>query len=164
MSNAFAPLGLRPVKSEPGETRENYYKVSSASAQIYEGDVLEVNSSGLVQKSTGTTAITALGVAGRASGVLTGQIARFPVYDDPGTIFVAMAQASNATANIGTRVALNQGTATNQNGVSVETVDVASTSTSYPLLVLGFSSEVGNDTASNNAMLLVKIASHLMNA
>src|SRR4051812_3743952 len=107
MSNSFAPFGLRPVSSQSGETRVNMYTLSSASTQVYEGDVVEL-SSGLVIKSTGTTAITALGVAARASGAITGQLS-LAVYDDPGTAFEIMANASAAVLNIGTRLPLVQG-------------------------------------------------------
>lgn len=163
MANALAPFGLKPVRSASGETRVNTYTVSSASARIYEGDLVEF-SSGLVIKSTGTTAVTALGVAARGSGAITGQITGFPVYDDPSTEFHAQANASAGVTTIGTRVALNQGTATVYNDISVQTVDALVTSTSYPLLILGYSQEVGNDTGGPNQILRVKIASHLMNA
>lgn len=162
MSNAFAPFGLRPLSSESGETRVNYYDVSSASTQIYEGDIVEL-SSGLVIKSTGTLAVTGLGVAARQSGTITASF-KLPVYDDPGAIFAVMANASAAIANIGTRVPLVQGTATNYNGVSVETMSVVATSTSYPLLVVGFDTTPGNDTSSSYMVCLVKIASHVYGA
>lgn len=162
MTNAFAPFGLRPVKSEVTETRVNYYGVSSASTQIYEGDVVEL-SSGLVIKSTGTVAITPLGVAARGSGTITGTF-NLAVYDDPGTIFEIMANASAAVLNIGTRLPLVQGTATNYNNVSVETLSVASTSTSWPLLLTGFSTQPGNDLTSSYMVCTVKIASHLYGA
>lgn len=162
MSNAFAPFGLRPVSSESGETRVNYYTVSSASTQIYEGDVIEL-SSGLARKATGTIAITALGVAAKASGTITATFS-LPVYDDPGAEFEIMSNASAATSNIGSRFALAQGTATNYNGVSVETFDVTLSSTSYPLILMGFATNPGNDTASSYMTCRVKLASHVYGA
>jgi hypothetical protein len=162
MANNFAPFGLRPLSSESGETRVNYYTVSSASTQIYEGDVVEL-SSGLVIKSTGTLAVTALGVAAKQSGTITGTFS-LPVYDDPGTIFAIMANASAAVANIGTKLPLVQGTATNYNGVSVETLSVVANSSSYPLQLVGFDTTPGNDTSSSNMVCLVKINTHVYGA
>lgn len=164
MSNPQAPFGLRPIKAEGFATRVNYYTLSSASAAIYEGDVCEL-SSGVVIKSTGTTAITALGVAAKSLSTVV-SVTRFPVYDDPGTIFEGRAQASCAQLNVGTRVALNQGTATNYNGQSVETIEASSTSTSYPLIVVGLIDAVDNDLTApaSYARLAVKLQSHIYNA
>lgn len=166
MANSTAAYGFKPSKSESGESRVNYYTVSSASARIYEGDMVEL-SSGLVIKSTGTIAVTSLGVAARDTGVIvTGGVTGFPVYDDPGSLFQVKAQASAANANIGTRIALNQGTQTNVNGLSVQTVDCSTTSTSYPLVVCGIVRRVDNDTTApgTNLDLLVRIASHVYGA
>lgn len=166
MSNPQAHQGFIASKSESGDVRVNYYTVSSASAQIYQGDIVEL-SSGLVIKSTGTTAVTALGVAARESGAMVaGGITRFPVYDDPGQIFETRAAASAANANIGTRVALNQGTLTNYNGQSVQCVDASTTSTTYPLIVIRLVDAPDNDTTApaTYAKLEVKIASHVYGA
>jgi hypothetical protein len=139
-NNANAPYGLRPSKSNgAGETRVNYYSVSSASARIYEGDIVEL-SSGLVIKTTATVPTSLLlGVAARGTGAISAQIDNFPVYDDPGTRFLA--QVNNGTSavaasNFGTRCGLVQGTGDSTSNLSAVAVDAATTSTSYPVLVL----------------------------
>lgn len=155
MANSQAPFGFRPIKSPGGETRVGYYVLSSSSARVYEGDMVEF-SSGKVVKSTGTTAITALGVAARPSGAITAEISRFPVYDDPQQLYACQATSGAAQSQMGIRVALTQGTISNYEGFSVQSVDVSSTSTSWPVLALGLVSRPDNESG-NYAELIVQL-------
>lgn len=163
-NNANAPFGLRPVKGISGETRVNYYTVSSASARIYEGDLVEL-SSGLVIKTTATVPTSLLlGVAAAGTGAISGAVSNFPVYDDPQQRFLA--QVNNGTSavaasNFGTRCGLVQGSGNNDSNLSGVAVDAATTSASYPVLV------IRRDLREDNALgayteCEVKIMNHIM--
>lgn len=155
MANTQAPFGFRPIQSNSGETRVGYYVLSSASARVYEGDVVEL-SSGKVIKSTGTTAITALGVAARPSGEITAEISKFPVYDDPQQLYACQATSGAAQSQMGARIAITQSTSSNYEGFSNQSVDAASTSTSWPVLALRLVSRPDNESG-NYCELIVQL-------
>lgn len=138
-NNANAPFGLRPVKSGSGPDRINYYVVYSASAQIFEGDLVEL-SSGLVIKTTATVPTSLLlGVAAHGANATATSGATLGVYDDPQTKFLAQVNNSAsavATSSFGSRCGLVQGTGDSKSGLSGVAVDAATTSTSYPILVI----------------------------
>lgn len=99
MSLSNAPYGFKPIRTlNGGDIRIGHYKLSSASARVFKGDVVDLlNSSGLVTRHIASSVERVLGVAARDSGVpATGGISDFPVYDDPSTVFEA--QCNNATA------------------------------------------------------------------
>lgn len=158
MANSTALFGFRAVKSEGGPSRVNYYTLSSASAQVYEGDIVEI-SGGLVIKSTAATP-TPLGVAAQASGTITAQNTRFAVYDDPDCIYMAKAATAVTITSVGLRCAIANFSATGLSGVSVESVDVGTQSTSYPVLILGLVDRPDN-ASGNNADIFVKLKSTL---
>lgn len=155
MANTQAPFGFRPIQSDSGESRIGYYVLASTSARVYEGDVVEL-SGGKVIKSTGTTAVVALGVAARASGALTGEISRFPVYNDPKQLYACQAKSAATQTQVGIRAALVQSTSSNYEGFSNQSVDAASTSTSWPVLILGLVSRPNNESG-NYTELIVQL-------
>jgi len=163
-NNANAPFGLRPVKSSSGEARVNPYTVSSASARIYEGDLVEL-SSGLVVKTTATVPTSLiLGVAAAGANAVATAGAQLSVYDDPNQRFLAVvANGTSAVAvsSFGTRCGLVQGSGDSNSDLSGVSVDAATTSTSYPVLV------IRRDARPDNALgayteCEVKIMNHIM--
>ena len=164
MANVNAPYGLRPVKSSSGEDRVNYYPLSSASARVYEGDLLTL-SSGSVIKATTVSSVTLLGVAAANSGaIVTGGISSFAVYDDPSQIFSIQAASAVAQSQVGVCYAFATASATaGTNLISIEALDIATQTAACPLLLLGLVNAPDNATG-NFARCLVKINTHLLDA
>jgi len=106
MANPNAPFGFRPIKALSGSTIQvNYYKVASSAARIGRGDLVELNSSGYIVRSTSATSVGPwAGVSLADTGTISAEIAKHPVCDDPSVIFEVQ---SNSTAAIAT-TSLNQ--------------------------------------------------------
>lgn len=98
MSLSNAPYGFAPIRTQTGgDIRIGRYTLASTSARVFKGDVVDfVNSTGLCVLHGASSTERVLGVAAQDSGVLSGQVSNFGVYDDPATIFEA--QCNNATA------------------------------------------------------------------
>jgi hypothetical protein len=128
MANPSTPFGFRPIKALSGSTLQvNYYKVSSSASRIGKGDLVELNSSGFVQRSTSATSVGPwIGVAAIDGGVpAAGGITKFPVFDDPSVIYEAMSASSIAitTTSLNQIYKVNCGTAPNSStGLSQDQV------------------------------------------
>lgn len=137
-NNVNAAYGFRPVKGVSGDSRVDYYTVSSLSARIFEGDPVEISASGLVIKSTSTLPTAILGVAAKGSGVIGAAQTGFPVYPARGNTFIIQVNGTSAVAATvqGTRCGLVQGSGSTTSNLSAVAVDSTLTSTSYPVLIL----------------------------
>lgn len=155
MANTQAPFGFRPIQSDSGESRVGYYVLGTASARVYEGDVM-ILSGGKAIKATGTTAVAPLGVAARPSGAISAEISRFAIYNDPGQLYACQATSAATQTAVGNRCALNQSTASNYEGFSNQSVDVSSQSTSWPVLLLGLVARPNNESG-NYAEIIVQL-------
>ncbi len=164
MANVNAPYGLRPQKSASGETRINNYPLSSASARVYEGDLLTL-SSGLVIKATTTSGVSLIGVAAANSGaIVAGGVAAFGVYYDPSTIFSVQAASAVAQSQVGVNYAFVSASATaGTNLLSIEALDISVQTAACPLFLLGLVNAPDNATG-NFSRCLVKIATHYLDA
>lgn len=164
MANVVAPYGLRPVKSESGEDRLNYYNLGSASARVYEGDAL-ILSGGYAIKATTNSASTLIGVAAINSGaIVAGGITRFPVYDDPGQVFSIQANSNATQTSVGLAYSLISSSATaGTNLLSIEALDTSVTTTSSPLFMLALE-DAPDNASGNQARCLVKINTHALNS
>jgi hypothetical protein len=135
MSLASAPFGFKPVRTlNGGDIRIGRYTVASTSARIFRGDVVRLNTLGLITRMVASTAANVIGVAAQDTGTIAGQITGYPVYDDPSTIFqvqgnnsAAITQAKFGVSNKFRIVATTGDTAT---GRSKEAVDIKTASAS----------------------------------
>ncbi len=164
MANVNAPYGLRPVKSSAGTDRINYYPLASASARVYEGDLLTL-SSGSVIKATTTSGVTLIGVAAANSGaIVAGGVSSFAIYDDPQQIFSMQAASAVAQSQVGVNYAFVSASATaGTNLLSIEALDIATQTAACPLFLLGLVNAPDN-VSGNFARVHVKIATHYLDA
>lgn len=160
MANLDAAFGFVAVKSPAGNVFANEYQVLG-SARIFEGDLVTLNSSGYCVIATSTTG-DYLGVAAADSraAVGTSTAATILVYDDPDQIFLAQYAGSSSVTQtlVGERHAAVLNTGNTTFGTSQQEV-ATTTSSSYPLLIVGFDSQVDNEIGAF-AKVLVKIANH----
>lgn len=158
MANVNAPYGFKAVKS-PGRNQEANYYDASNSAEIFEGDLLILDSSsGYVKKATAATA-DFIGVAANASGAAidSSTVSSIAVLDDPDQIFSVQGDTSAITQAVVGNL-YNPTIAAPSNGLplSASILDLSATSSSYACRVLGFDPSVGNEVGPS-AKLLVKI-------
>lgn len=163
MSTTAAPYGLIPVKKVGGQpyvNASNTYKIASGYAtSIFNGDVVKLASpGGTVQKDTGTTTATPIGVFvgcsytdpvygltfrnyWPASTVAADAVAY--VVDDPDVIFKIQGDGLGTIygqESIGTNAALVQtagSTVTGKSAVALDSSTVATTA-ALPLKIVGF--------------------------
>ena len=159
MANLNAPYGFQPLKSPAGNISANPY---SATGTIFEGDLVTMNSDGLVIKLTSTTAVYACGAAASYIAVGT-SVATLLVYDDPNQVFTAqslLTSTSNQTI-IGDLYDLYVGTGSTSSRLSGAGVGTTESNTSSgPLLISGFDSSVDNDDAAAYPRVQVKLKNH----
>lgn len=164
MATTASPYGLRLVK-RLGETNQrhgfNQYPIVSAyNTDLKVGDVVKLATTGKLQKDTGTTTATpigvfigcaytdaALGFVNRAqwtAGTVTADAMGY-VVDDPDAIFQIQASGSVAANALNANGALVQGTgslALGRSGVALNASGLADTAT-LPLRIVGFPSVPG---------------------
>lgn len=159
MAASASPYGLRLVK-RLGETNQrhgfNQYPIASGYAtDLKVGDVVLLHTTGKLQKDTGTTTATPIGVfigcaytdaslgyVNRAQWTASTVAADALGYvvDDPDAIFQIQASASLAANTLGSNAALVQGSgslALGRSGVSLNAATTAGTAT-LPVRIVGF--------------------------
>jgi hypothetical protein len=160
MATTAAPYGMRPVSligGQPfaGSTRQ--IKIASGyAANIFFGDVVKLVAAGVVEKDTGTTAATPVGIFMGCSYTdpnlnyklfsqywPTGTVASDAVAyvcDDPDTVFQIQSDEAVAQTALGANAAIVQTAGSTSVGNSKNALDgssVAATST-LPLRIIGF--------------------------
>jgi len=154
------PLGLRPINLIGGRVYAGavrHFKIASGfGTNIFNGDIVKLVTAGVVEKDTGTTACTPVGVfVGCAFTDPNSEQMTFKnnwpastvaadatayVVDDPDVLFRIQADASIAQAGLGANFAVVQGagsTSTGNSAVSLDASTVATTNT-LPLRLIGF--------------------------
>lgn len=130
MSLPNAPFGFRAIRTlNGGDLRLGRYTVASTSARIFKGDVVVLaNSTGLVTRQTASGTERVLGVADRDTGVISGQITDFPVFDDPSTVYEVQGNntAAITQAKFGNPFRIVATTGDTSLGYSKEAVAIAS--------------------------------------
>lgn len=185
MATSASPYGLRPIGvlgQQPNSGGFRLYKIASGYAtSIFQGDLVKLVVGGTIEKDTGTTTTTAVGVfwgveyVSAAHGLLhknmwtastavpTGTTAWAYVYDDPDQLFEVQGDDSLDQNAIGTNVSLIQGAGnatTGVSGVSLDASAIANTAT-FPIRIVdyvrrpGFS-ELGDDYTD----VIVRINTH----
>lgn len=162
MATTATPYGLRPVNLIGGQPFAGSTRmlpiVSGYATSIFYGDVVKLANTGYIQKDTGTTALTPVGVflgcqyidstygfttrqMWTASTVPAGAVAAYAfVCDDPDTIFQIQATAAVTQAALGQNAAVVQNagdTISGDSRVSLNAATVANTNT-LPLRIVGF--------------------------
>lgn len=159
MASTAAPYGLRPVRliggrNFAGSTRQ--IKIASGyNTNIFYGDAVTLVAAGTVEKDTGTSAMTPVGIFLGCSytdsdlGFIqrqywpagtTASDAVAYVLDDPDVEIQVQADASVAQAALGSNFALVQGagsTVTGNSGISLDASTSATTNT-LPVRLVGF--------------------------
>lgn len=166
-----APFGMVPARrlgsgyNTQGFTR---YKIASGYAtNIFFGDVVQLVADGVIEKDTGTTALTPIGVflgceytgAGGLNYRLHGQY--YPanttddniiayVLDDPDAEFIIQGDGSVPQTAVGANAAIVQTAGAVQFGRSKNSLDVSTiaTTSTLPLRITGF--DLGGDVNSIN--------------
>lgn len=154
MSLPNAPFGFKAIRSQSGgPLRQGHYTLASTSARVFAGDVVALaNSTGLVVRHTNSGTERIIGVSARDSGVLSGQIANFPIYDYNDTVFEVQANNTVAItqAKFGNPFRIT-GTLTGDTvtGISKARVAIATTaaSSTYCVFALRLSPKQNNDLA-----------------
>ncbi len=157
-----APYGLKPVNligGQPYAGSTRMFKIASGyAANIFYGDVVKLVTAGVIQKETGTTAVSANGVVGVFVGCTytdpstkqprfsqywpTGTVAsdaQAYVVDDPDALFKVATVSSGTTvayygqALVGSNVALVQNSGSTNTGDSAVAIDGTSSAATASL-------------------------------
>lgn len=185
MAASAKPFGLRPINLLGGQANSGsirLYKIASGYATgIFYGDLVSLlASSGTIQKETGTTTATPVGVfmgceyMSATQGLLnrnqwtastavpTGTTAWAYVCDDPDMLFEIQANGSLNQNCIGTNAAVVQGagsTATGMSGVSLNAGSIATTAT-LPLRIVDWVKRPDNALGDAFTNVIVRINTH----
>jgi len=160
MSSVATPYGMRPVGvlgGRPENGSFNSYKIASGyAANVFYGDVVKLISDGTVEKDTGTTTLTPIGVfvGCRFTNPTTKELtfsqywptgtvasdAFAYVVDDPWGVFQIQANGSLAQTNLGNNAAIVQTAGSTAIGTSKNSLNAASadTTSTLPLRIVAF--------------------------
>ena len=167
MASSATPYGLRPVNMLGGQSMSHgirQYKIASGYAtSIFNGDLVKLVVGGTIEKDTGTTTATPVGVFlgveyedtnhgllhkqmwTASTTVKTGTTAWAYVCDDPDALFEIQADDTLSQNAIGTNAAIVQGsgnTATGKSGVTLDASTIAATAT-LPLRIVDYVNRPG---------------------
>ena len=187
MSSTAAPYGARPVGtlSESGSftSKMRHYQIASGyGTSIFFGDFVKLVTAGTVEKDTGTTACTPIGIFMGCSytdpntnqktfnQMWTASIAASDAYayviDDPNVIFEMQADGSAAQATLGTNCAVVQTAGSTTIGTSKNAVDIstsAATTATLPIRIIDEVQTPSNAWADSYTDLVVKFnAGHML--
>lgn len=190
MSSTAYPFGMIPTQQLAAGVNSqgfNAYPIEDGEAtSIFNGDVVEILTTGYIEKDVGTTTLTPIGVfigasyvdpslryflnsnfwpGGTTSGVTTGQGRPLGyVVDDPNAVFMIQADGTLTQAALGANAAIVQtaGSATSsfgrsRNALSASSVDVTPT---LPLRIVGLAELPDNAWGDAYPIVLVKFNNH----
>lgn len=162
MATTAAPYGLRPVNligGQPYAGSTRLIKIANAyAANLFYGQPVTINSSGVVVAETGTTAVAATGVVGVFVGCTytdpnlkykvfkqywpTGTVATDAfayVVDDPDVVMQAQAGGAIAQTDLGANIALGTSAGSTDTGNATTPLGAsAATTATLPLRIVGF--------------------------
>ena len=154
MALAYAPFGLRPIRSlSGGKHRIGKYVVSSASARIFRGDpVALVNSTGTITRWTASSVERVVGAAAEEFNQSGTAAVEISVYDAHDTVFEVQSSISSAITQVkfGNPYRLKMGAGDSTLGYSKATVDLSATaaSASYVVFAIRLSPKEDNTLSS----------------
>lgn len=187
MSSSATPYGARPVGtlsasgSFTGKVR-HYGIASGYGTAIFYGDFVKLVAAGTVEKDTGTTSLTPVGIFLGVSYTDPNTSQKtfsqyFPastaaddiqayVLDDPNVLFEMQADGSAAVTNIGNNVAVVQTAGSTSIGTSKNAIDIstaASTTATLPVRIVDISPKSDNAAGDSYTDLVAKFnAGHIM--
>ena len=187
MSSSATPYGARPVGtlsasgSFTGKVR-HYGIASGYGTAIFYGDFVKLVAAGTVEKDTGTTSLTPVGIFLGVSYTDPNTSQKtfsqyFPastaaddiqayVLDDPNVLFEMQADGSAAVTNIGNNVAVVQTAGSTSIGTSKNAIDIstaASTTATLPVRIVDISPKSDNASGDSFTDLVAKFnAGHIM--
>jgi len=186
MAATAAPYGLRPVNligGQPYAGSTRLIKIANAyAANIFYGQPVTINSSGVVVAETGTSTVASTGVVGVFVGCTytdpnlkyklfkqywpTGTVATDAlayVVDDPDVVMQAQANGAIAQTDLGANIALGTSSGSTDTGNSTTPLGTAAATTAtLPLRIVGFVD--GPDSAIGDAYTDVLVKWNLPNA
>lgn len=187
MSSSATPYGARPVGtlsasgSFTGKVR-HYGIASGYGTAIFYGDFVKLVAAGTVEKDTGTTSLTPVGIFLGVSytdpntsqktfsqyfpaSTAADDISAY-VLDDPNVLFEMQADGSAAVTNIGNNVAVVQTAGSTSIGTSKNAIDIstaASTTATLPVRIVDISPKSDNTSGDSYTDLVAKFnAGHIM--
>jgi hypothetical protein len=183
MSSTATPYGMRPVGVLGGRVNNNAfnsYKIASGyAANVFYGDVVKLVSDGVVEKDTGTSTLTPIGVfvGCRFTNPTTKELtfsqlwptgtvasdAFAYVVDDPFAVFQIQANGSLAQTTLGNNAAIVQTAGSTAIGTSKNALNATTNTTdTLPLRIVAFVD--GPDSAVGDAYtdVIVKFNNHLL--
>jgi len=187
MSSSATPYGARPVGtlsasgSFTGKVR-HYGIASGYGTAIFYGDFVKLVAAGTVEKDTGTTTLTPVGIFLGVSYTDPNTSQKtfsqyFPastaaddiqayVLDDPNVLFEMQADGSAAVTNIGNNVAVVQTAGSTSIGTSKNAIDIstaATTTATLPVRIVDISPKSDNASGDSYTDLVAKFnAGHIM--
>tara|TARA_R100000030_G_scaffold19445_2_gene13730 strand:+ start:3865 stop:4446 length:582 start_codon:yes stop_codon:yes gene_type:complete len=187
MSSSATPYGARPVGtlsasgSFTGKVR-HYGIASGYGTAIFYGDFVKLVAAGTVEKDTGTTTLTPVGIFLGVSYTDPNTSQKtfsqyFPastaaddiqayVLDDPNVLFEMQADGSAAVTNIGNNVAVVQTAGSTSIGTSKNAIDIstaATTTATLPVRIVDISPKSDNASGDSFTDLVAKFnAGHIM--
>lgn len=186
MATTAAPYGLRPVNLLGGQPMSHgirLYKIASGYATaIYQGDLVKLVVGGTIQKDTGTTSATPVGVflgveytdpttkqlwhrnMWTASTVAADAMAY--VCDDPDALFEMQADDTLGQSAIGANFAIVQGTGNATNGISGVSLDASTgnSTNTLPLRCVDYVNRAGSALGDTYTDVIVRINTHFNRA
>lgn len=188
MAATAAPYGLRPINilgGSPNSHSIRQYKIASGYATgIFFGDLVKLVVGGTIEKDTGTTTATPVGVflgveyMSATQGLLhrnqwtasttvpTGTTAWAYVCDDPDMLFEIQSDDPLGQNSIGTNAAIVQGAGSTSTGMSAVALDgstIASTNT-LPLRIVDYVRRPGSTLGDAKTDVIVRINTHFNRA
>jgi|TARA_R100001082_G_scaffold75846_2_gene43963 hypothetical protein len=187
MSSSATPYGARPVgtlsASGSFTAKVRHYQIASAyGTSIFFGDFVKLVTAGTIEKDTGTTACTPIGIfmgcsytdpntnQKTFSQMWTASVAASDAYgyviDDPNVIFEMQADGSAAQATLGSNCAVVQTAGSTTIGTSKNAVDIstsAATTATLPVRIVDVVQTPSNAWADSYTDLVVKFnAGHML--
>lgn len=190
MSATAFPFGMVPSENLAAgyntQGFESFDILDGYATSIFFGDVVKLDTAGVIQKDTGTTTLTPIGVfvgasyvetnmgyflttqawpASTTTGITTGSGRPMgKVVSDPNAVFIIQADATLTKAAIGANAAIIQTAGTIAAGGksknALQASSVATTST-LPLRIIGLWEGANNDWGDAFPIVLVKFNNHL---
>jgi len=187
MSSSATPYGARPIgtlsASGSFNSKVRHYSIASGYAvNIFYGDFVKLAAAGVVQKDTGTTTLTPVGVflgctytdpntsqltfAQMWTASVVASDAYAYVIDDPTVLMEMQGDGSASLTNIGNNVAIANTSGSTTIGTSKNAVDIstaAATTATLPLRIIDKSDRSDNAFGDSYTDLVVKFnAGHIM--
>ena len=187
MSSSATPYGARPVgtlsASGSFTAKVRHYGIASGyGTDIFYGDFVKLVAAGTVEKDTGTTTLTPVGIFLGVSytdpntsqktfaqyypaSTAASDIQAY-VLDDPNVLFEMQADGSAAVTNIGNNVAVVQTAGSTSIGTSKNAIDIstaATTTATLPVRIVDISPKSDNAAGDSFTDLVAKFnAVHIM--